>query len=61
VKVTSQMRSLTSLTPTFCRAKTVLTLIFCRPKQIRPQRVTVLFDALKSMAADLGIDPRFAY
>ena len=42
MNVTSQMRSLTSLTPTFWPANTVLRLILRGPKQIRPQRVTVI-------------------
>ena len=37
MKLTSQICSLTSLTPTFWPAKTVLRLIFASPKQMRPQ------------------------
>ena len=37
MKVTSQMRSPTWVTPTFCPAKTWLSLTFWVLKQIRPQ------------------------
>jgi hypothetical protein len=41
LKLASQIRSLTSLTPTFWPAITVLELILRRPTQMRPQRVTM--------------------
>jgi len=42
MKVTSQVRSPTCVTPTFCPANTVLRFTFCALKQIRPQWVTVI-------------------
>ena len=41
MKLTSQILSSTSLTPTFWPAKTVLRCIFFRPKQMRPHCVAV--------------------
>jgi hypothetical protein len=42
MKLTSQILSLTSLTPTFCPANTKLRLILRRPMQMQPQVVTVM-------------------
>ncbi len=47
MKLTSQIWSLTSLMPTFCPAKAWLRLIFCAPRQMRPQRVTVMVRSWK--------------
>jgi hypothetical protein len=42
MKVTSQIRSATCVTPTFWPAKTWLRFTLRRLKQIRPHRVTVI-------------------
>ena len=42
MKLTSQILSPTSLTPTFWPAKTVLSVILCGARQMRPHWVTVM-------------------